>query len=398
MRMLRLSGLDSDDMTDDTARRLRKHGGESRDRAGRSRGSGGSLPRGNRKTDRAGLRRNLSLSWLRKRPSLPPMARLPPILLHRRFRPRSTSRPNGQSFPILRAASALTCCWCHPEFFKWAARRRTPGLTNGRSRQVTLSRFYMSRLPITNAQYELFDPSHARKRAPGAGDRHPVVYVSSIEATKFCQWLSSRDRRRYRLPTEAEWEYAARGTDGRKYPWGKQERRGDLANFADRNTVFAWSDREIDDGFAESSPVGAFPLGASPFGMEDMAGNVWEWCQRLHGSLPRHFQNQPARTAFGRETDLSGRELEVALQQPAGNDAWRQYAKLFLQRSRFPDRLRVRSVDVSLRETQSRLPLVRKLPVRKSKSHRPQTTKPGRSDIAPESRGVRRLRLWRREA
>jgi formylglycine-generating enzyme required for sulfatase activity len=143
---------------------------------------------------------------------------------------------------------------------------------------VTLTRYYLSRFPITNAQYESFDPSHLRKRAPGAGDQHPVVYVSSTDAIKFCQWLSSRDRRRYRLPTEAEWEYAARGADGRKYPWGSQEGRGDLANFADRNTVFAWSDREIDDGYAESSPVGSFPLGASPFGMEDMAGNVWEWC------------------------------------------------------------------------------------------------------------------------
>jgi formylglycine-generating enzyme required for sulfatase activity len=143
---------------------------------------------------------------------------------------------------------------------------------------VTLSRFYMSRHPITNAQYEVFDPSHGRKRAPGAGERHPVVYVNSNEAAKFCQWLSSRERRRYRLPTEAEWEYAARGADGRKYPWGGQEGRGDLANFADHNTRFAWSDREIDDGFPESSPVGSFPCGASAFGMEDMAGNVWEWC------------------------------------------------------------------------------------------------------------------------
>jgi len=144
--------------------------------------------------------------------------------------------------------------------------------------KVTLSKFYMSRFPITNAEYEQFDPSHARKRAPGAGDRHPVVYVSSLEAMKFCQSLSTRERKRYRLPTEAEWEYAARGTDGRKYPWGNHDRRGDLANFADRNTVFAWSDREIDDGYPESSPVGAFPYGASPFGLEDMAGNVWEWC------------------------------------------------------------------------------------------------------------------------
>src|SRR5947209_932616 len=144
--------------------------------------------------------------------------------------------------------------------------------------KVTLSRFYMSRHLVTNADYEQFDPSHVRKRAPGAGDRHPVVYVSSLEAIKYCQSLSARERRKYRLPTEAEWEYAARGTDGRKYPWGNHEHRGDLANFADRNTVFAWSDREIDDGYAESSPVGAFPFGKSPFGIEDMAGNVWEWC------------------------------------------------------------------------------------------------------------------------
>jgi formylglycine-generating enzyme required for sulfatase activity len=144
--------------------------------------------------------------------------------------------------------------------------------------KVTLSKFYMSRHLVTNAEYEQFDPSHGRKRAAGAGDRHPVVYVSSLEAIKYCQWLSARERKKYRLPSEAEWEYAARGTDGRRYPWGNHEHRGDLANFADRNTVFAWSDREIDDGYPESSPVGAFPFGASPFGIEDMAGNVWEWC------------------------------------------------------------------------------------------------------------------------
>jgi len=144
--------------------------------------------------------------------------------------------------------------------------------------KVTLSRFYMSRHLITNAEYEQFDPSHKNKRAAGAGERHPVVYVSSLDAIKFCQSLSTRERKKYRLPTEAEWEYAARGTDGRRFPWGNHEHRGDLANFADRNTVFAWSDRDIDDGYPESSPVGAFPFGASPFGMEDMAGNVWEWC------------------------------------------------------------------------------------------------------------------------
>jgi formylglycine-generating enzyme required for sulfatase activity len=143
---------------------------------------------------------------------------------------------------------------------------------------VTVTRFYISRYLVTNSDYEQFDRAHASKRAPGAGDRHPVVYVSSLDATKFCNWLSTRERRKYRLPTEAEWEYAAKGTDNRKFPWGNQDGRGDLANFADRNTVFAWSDHEIDCGYAETSPVGAFPLGASPFGIEDMAGNIWEWC------------------------------------------------------------------------------------------------------------------------
>ena len=145
--------------------------------------------------------------------------------------------------------------------------------------KITLNRFFMSRFPVTNGEYEQFDPTHARKRAPGTGDRHPVVYVSSLDAIKFCQWLSARERKKYRLPTEAEWEYAARGgRDNRKFPWGDYQHRGDLANFADKNTVFAWSDREIDDGYPESSPVGAFPRGASSFGLEDMAGNVWEWC------------------------------------------------------------------------------------------------------------------------
>jgi formylglycine-generating enzyme required for sulfatase activity len=143
---------------------------------------------------------------------------------------------------------------------------------------VTLGCFYMAQFPITNAQYEMFDRSHAGKRAAWANDLHPVIYVSSHEAEKFCHWLNVREGRVYRLPTEAEWEFAARGMEGRLYPWGDQLDAGHYANFADARTAFAWRELRIDDGYAETSPIGAFPRGASPFGIEDMAGNVFEWC------------------------------------------------------------------------------------------------------------------------
>jgi formylglycine-generating enzyme required for sulfatase activity len=143
---------------------------------------------------------------------------------------------------------------------------------------TTLSCFFMARFPITNAHYEQFDPAHASKRAPWADGSHPVVYVTSRDAERFCQWLSQREGRKYRLPTEAEWEYAARGTDSLTYPWGPRLESGLVANFADRRSSFAWSEPGIDDGYAETAPIGSYPRGASPFGIEDLSGNVFEWC------------------------------------------------------------------------------------------------------------------------
>ncbi len=143
---------------------------------------------------------------------------------------------------------------------------------------TNLSAFYLARWPVTNAQYEQFDPAHLRKRAEWADDHHPVVYVSARDAEAFCDWLSRHEGTTYRLPTEAEWEYAARGPGHLTYPWGELPPTGKEANFADANTPFAWADRSIDDGYAQSSPVGSYPKGASPFGVEDLAGNVWEWC------------------------------------------------------------------------------------------------------------------------
>jgi formylglycine-generating enzyme required for sulfatase activity len=164
---------------------------------------------------------------------------------------------------------------------------------------VTLSEFYMSRHPVTNADYEQFDPSHKQKRMTGAGDDHPVVYVTSLEAIKYCQWLGQKDGKNYRLPTEAEWEFAARGIDGRKYPWGTHDRRRGFANFADASTTFPWRDPEVEDGYPETSPVGAFPRGASFFGVEDMAGNVWEWCLDFYQPLAGAPKRNPRGIASG---------------------------------------------------------------------------------------------------
>jgi formylglycine-generating enzyme required for sulfatase activity len=105
-----------------------------------------------------------------------------------------------------------------------------------------------------------------------------VVYVSWKEADEFCRWLSRKEGKTFRLPTEAEWEYAARGEDGRIYPWGDKLNAGNLANFADTRSNFVWRDPNIDDGFSESAPVGMYPRGSSPFGIEELSGNVFEWC------------------------------------------------------------------------------------------------------------------------
>ena len=180
--------------------------------------------------------------------------------------PNFTSPHSGEMFLITSGAFAMGS----------TAREATP--QEQPVTLVTIGCFYLSRFPITNTQYEAFDATHRNKRAASAGDKHPVIHVTSLEAEKFCQWLSQKEGRKYRLPTEAEWEYAARGTDDRNYPWGDDLDAGTYANFADVNTNFPWRDATINDGFAETAPVGSFPRGASPFGIEDLSGNVFEWC------------------------------------------------------------------------------------------------------------------------
>jgi formylglycine-generating enzyme len=99
---------------------------------------------------------------------------------------------------------------------------------------------------------------------------HPVTQVSWHDAVAFCLWLNEATGRTFRLPTEAEWEKAARGTDGRLYPWGNTAPDERLCNFGNK--------------VGDTPPVGEYPAGASPYGALDMAGNVWEWTTKL---IPR---------------------------------------------------------------------------------------------------------------
>ncbi|MCX6065641.1 MAG: SUMF1/EgtB/PvdO family nonheme iron enzyme [Chloroflexi bacterium] len=136
---------------------------------------------------------------------------------------------------------------------------------------VTLSPFWIDKLEVTNGMFqlcvqagacqpprELKSESRANYYANKEFADYPVIYVSWKDATNYCQWAGRR------LPTEAEWEYAARGNaDYRRFPWGDQSPDNSLANY--------------DYQSRDTSRVGSFPKGASPFGALDMAGNVWEW-------------------------------------------------------------------------------------------------------------------------
>ncbi len=174
------------------------------------------------------------------------------------------------------------------------------------STRVSLSRYFLSRHPVTNAEYEKFDPAHKVRRGSWADDRHPVIYVSYLDATKFCQWLSGKERKRFRLPTEAEWEWAAKGADASTYPWGEQTGLGTLANFADANTTFPWRDTQVNDGYAETSPVGNYLGGVSPFGMDDLAGNVWEWCLDFYDAYKGGEKNNPRGPQHGSQRVYRG--------------------------------------------------------------------------------------------
>ncbi len=125
-------------------------------------------------------------------------------------------------------------------------------------------------------------------------DDHPVVLVTWNDSKAFCEWLSRHDNRRYRLPTEAEWEYACRGGSTTRY-WNGDDQEGlaKIANVADgtaKQTFSAWTTITARDGHVFTAPAGSFP--ANAFGLHDMHGNVWEWCADWFDS--DYYENSPA--------------------------------------------------------------------------------------------------------
>lgn len=126
-----------------------------------------------------------------------------------------------------------------------------------------------------------FPREAASWRRPGpdpSGPDYPVACVSWDDAAAYARWLSERTGHRYRLPSEAEWEYAARAGTTAAYPWGDRAEDGcRFANLYDISAAgrFGWPHAECDDGHPGPAPVGSYP--ANAFGLHDMIGNVWEW-------------------------------------------------------------------------------------------------------------------------
>jgi len=163
---------------------------------------------------------------------------------------------------------------------------------------VYLDDYWIDKYEVTNEQYQgcvsegFCKPCKQNNIPPQGTDYftesafadYPVVNVSWFMARDYCEWVGRR------MLTEAEWEKAARGTDGRKYPWGNAKYLEDYANICDVNCPIAKkgdiANASFDDGFAGPAPVGSFPAGSSPYGVMDMAGNVWEWTSTASEPYP----------------------------------------------------------------------------------------------------------------
>jgi formylglycine-generating enzyme required for sulfatase activity len=156
---------------------------------------------------------------------------------------------------------------------------------------VTLDAFWIDKVPVTNGMYalcvkagacqpprDLKSASHEKYYGNTDFNDFPVIYMGWLDANAYCKWAGRR------LPTEAEWEFAARGNaDSRRYPWGDQSPDNSIANY--------------DSTVRDTTRVGSYPLGASPFGVLDMAGNVWQWVSDYYGAT--YYSQSGAQNPIG---------------------------------------------------------------------------------------------------
>ena len=189
--------------------------------------------------------------------------------------------------------------------------------------RLSLPAYQIARTPISNTQYALFIEATGHKppgdwdgnRLPRGKESHPVVNVTWHDALAYCKWLSEQTGKAITLPSEAEWEKAARGDkDKRVYPWGD-----------------AWDATKCNNGelgLRDTTPVGIFPEGTSPYGCLDMAGNVWEWTRSAYEAYPYDASD-------GRE-DLKRTDVPRVLRGGAfGNES--EYVRCATRLRYFPD-------------------------------------------------------------
>ena len=204
--------------------------------------------------------------------------------------------------------------------------------------RATLAAFYIDRTEVTNAQYARFlaavakggdapwrhpaQPKAKKDHVPlfwenanlgQAKAKQPVVGVDWFDAYAYARWAGKR------LPTQAEWERAARGTDGRIHPWGNQPPQERLNYRANYFSTFLAADR-----FHYTAPVGTFPNGVSPAGCFNMAGNVAEWCADWYGPIPEERRlTDPKGPATGSERVIKGGAWNTAAPSLRTFTRWR---------------------------------------------------------------------------
>jgi len=198
---------------------------------------------------------------------------------------------------------------------------------------VELPEYRIGKYPVTNAEYQVFvrETRHPAPRNwedeiyPQDKGDHPTVYISWHDATAYCQWLGEKSGKNYRLPSEAEWEKAARGEVGLIYPWGND-----------------WDAKKVnsgEEGPGETTPVGQYsPGGDSPFGAADMAGNVWEWTRNLWGkeSDKPEFK-YPFDPKDSRREDLAAGNDVARVLRGGSFDYYRDDVRCAIRRRNSPD-------------------------------------------------------------